>query len=44
LQALQIVGMPSLDTRNWDSQMVNVGETMNITWIDMDDVEAPMGD
>ena len=44
LQALQIVGMPSLDTRNWDSQMVNVGDIMKVTWIDMDDVEAPMGD
>jgi len=44
LQALQVVGMPSLDTRNWDSQMVTVGAKMNTTWINMDDVEAPLGD
>ncbi len=44
LQALQVVGMPSLDTRNWDSQTVTVGSKMSVMWIDMDDVEAPLDD
>lgn len=44
LQALQVVGSPSLDTRNWDTQTVTVGAQMNVRWIDLDEVEAPLND
>ncbi|MCY4234402.1 MAG: DUF839 domain-containing protein [Bacteroidetes bacterium] len=44
LQALEVIGMPSLDTRNWDSQTVTVGSIMNVKWIDMDEIEAPLDD
>ncbi len=44
LQALMVVGSPSLDTRNWDEQLVETGREMAATWIDLDDPEAPEGD
>ena len=44
LQALQINGASSLDTRNWDSQTVAVGEQLEVSWIDLDEVEAPLDD
>jgi hypothetical protein len=44
LQALVLQGRPSLDTRNWDQQAVQPGVPMAVTWIDMDDVEAPEDD
>lgn len=44
LQALQVTGRPSLDTRNWDAQTVAVGTQMEVSWIDLDDIEAPLDD
>ena len=44
LQALQISGAPSLDTRNWDVQTVTIGTQLEVTWIDLDEVEAPLDD
>jgi len=44
LQALQVVNMPSLDTRNWESQSATVGTKLNVMWIDLDEIEAPLDD
>ena len=44
LQALVVTDKPSLDTRNWTSQLVARGELLNVQWIDMTDVESPNGD
>jgi len=44
LQALQISNFPSLDTRNWDSQTIAVGNQFAISWLDLNDVEAPLDD
>ncbi|NBC16115.1 MAG: DUF839 domain-containing protein, partial [Bacteroidetes bacterium] len=44
LQALVLQGRPSLDTRNWKRQTVQPGVPMAVTWIDLDDVEAPEDD
>lgn len=44
LQALVVSGEPQKDTRNWEQQTVKVGESMNIEWIDMDEVESPNAD
>jgi secreted PhoX family phosphatase len=44
LQALAVIGSPSLDTRNWDEQLVETGREIAATWIDMEDVESPEGD
>ena len=40
LQALSIVGRPSMQTHNWSGQPdINVGETLATHWIDLDDVD-----
>lgn len=46
LQALQIVGKPSANLQNYDpaSKWPLAGEEMKVTWIDLDDVEAPKDD
>jgi len=44
LQALAVKGQKSLDTRNWESATVAVGEAMEVEWIEMDNVEAPEDD
>lgn len=44
LQALRIDHTPSLDTRNWDSDTVAVGEPMTASWITLDDVQSPKDD
>lgn len=49
LQALRVVGRPSLDTRNWidfatESRAVDRGTPLAVEWIDLDDVEAPEDD
>lgn len=48
LQALAIKNKPALDTRNWGAQSGNVaiavGQTFDVEWIDLDDVEAPKDD
>ena len=44
LQALAIIDRPSLDTRNWDSQEVAVGQSFSVEWIDLEDIDAPDDD
>ena len=44
LQALAVAGLPSLDTRNWEKQSVEVGVKLPVQWLDMDDVESPKDD
>ena len=44
LQALQVNDQPSLDTRNWGSQTVSVGTQLEISWVNLDEVEAPLDD
>ena len=42
LQAMVIDGIP--DSRNWSSPQMRVGESHPVSWIDVDDVEAPEDD
>jgi uncharacterized protein len=44
LQALVVRDQPSLDTRNWDSPRVAPRMRLAVSWIDLDDVEAPRDD
>jgi len=44
LQAMALHGRPGADTRNQDQRAWNVGDWVEIDWIDMEDVEAPAGD
>ncbi len=51
LQALAVKGQPSADTRNWPRDWDSggagsfpVGQTVEVEWIDLDDVESPEGD
>lgn len=51
LQALAIRDHASLDTRNWPDERgepadptIHAGETMDVRWIDLDDVESPADD
>ncbi|MDZ7749598.1 MAG: hypothetical protein U5K43_13015 [Halofilum sp. (in: g-proteobacteria)] len=38
LQALAISGNPSFDTRNWESRTVDVGQQLDVEWIDLDNI------
>ncbi|MFH5830978.1 alkaline phosphatase PhoX [Halalkalibaculum sp. DA384] len=44
LQALAVVDQPRMDTRNWKQQAVAVGQTLDVEWIDLEDVDAPEDD
>ena len=44
LYALRVLGAPSLDTRNWKSQKVKIGEEFELDWIEMDEVHSPKDD
>jgi secreted PhoX family phosphatase len=46
LQALVVVGKPSADLRNYDptSKWPQEGEKMAVSWIDLDEIEAPRDD
>ena len=44
LQALVVRGSGKLDTRNWDSRSVAVGEKLEVQWIDLSDPESPDDD
>ncbi len=44
LQALAIRDMPSVDTRNWVRRAVHVGQTLEVSWIDIVNVESPEDD
>jgi secreted PhoX family phosphatase len=40
LQALAIDGSRSFDTRNWNNQLLQVGQPLNVTWIPLKDVDT----
>jgi uncharacterized protein len=44
LEALAVKRRPSLDTRNWDRQTVNVGQKFEVEWVPIEDVESPNDD
>lgn len=46
LQALVVTDRPSVDTRNWNpaSQAFVPGQEVDVHWIDLDEVEAPLDD
>ena len=44
LYSLKVKNSPSLDTRNWKSQKVSVGQEMELEWIEMDEVHSPKDD
>lgn len=44
LQALKVRGSHGLDTRNWRQQHVAVGESLDVEWVDVRDVESPEDD
>ena len=44
LQALAIKEKNSLDTRNWETPLVPRNQSMEVFWIDLDDVESPEDD
>jgi len=44
LYALKVKGKPSLDTRNWSQLTFSVGDSKEIEWIEMKEVESPRDD
>ncbi|MEX0821014.1 MAG: alkaline phosphatase PhoX [Rhodothermales bacterium] len=44
LQVLAVQGRPSLDTRNWQENIVAPGEMLSVEWLDIDDVLSPEDD
>lgn len=44
LQALSLRGRHALDTRNWMSQEVSVGDRFEVEWVDVDHPESPDDD
>jgi hypothetical protein len=44
LFSLKVKGKPSLDTRNWSENTFSVGDSKEIEWIEMKDVESPRDD
>lgn len=44
LYALKVKGKPSLDTRNWSQPTFSVGDSKEIDWIEMKEVESPRDD
>jgi hypothetical protein len=44
LQALRVIDKPTLDTRNWETQRVQVGEQLAVDWIDVENVRSPDDD
>jgi secreted PhoX family phosphatase len=44
LQALAIKENPGFDTRNWESRTVEVGQELDVEWINLENVDSPEGD
>jgi len=44
LQALAVRAQPGADLRNWDLQNLAQGGTVQVDWVDLDNVEAPEAD
>lgn len=44
LQAMALRDRPSADTRNWGAGTFGVGQSAAVSWIDLEEVEAPRSD
>jgi secreted PhoX family phosphatase len=44
LYALTVKDMSSLDTRNWKSQKVKIGQEISFSWLELDGVDSPKDD
>lgn len=44
LQALAIIDQPSLDTRNWKAPFIEKGRSLQVRWIDLEDIDSPDDD
>ena len=44
LQALRVRGQKALDTRNWYGKVVSVGQSLDVEWVDVENVESPDDD
>ena len=44
LQALVIKGKPGFDSRNWEQQSIKTGESLEVEWITLDEVESEKND
>ncbi len=44
LQALALRDRHGADTRNWDASTLPVGRPLAVKWVDLDEVESPLGD
>lgn len=44
LQALVIQEQQSFDTRNWEQQAVSPGDTLSVSWMDLEHTDAPEDD
>ena len=44
LQALRIKDRPSCFTGNWGGERIDVGQALDVDWIDLEDVESPKDD
>ncbi|MEA1787431.1 DUF839 domain-containing protein [Arenibacter sp. GZD96] len=44
LQALKIKDQWGFDTRNWEDKTLSIGDSLEVEWITLDDVEAPKND
>ena len=44
LQALALLNLSSKDTRNWKKQTFPINEPVDVTWIDLDNIDAPDDD
>lgn len=44
LECLAVQGRPSLDTRNWEQDVVRPGQRFRVEWLPLDQVESPDDD
>jgi uncharacterized protein len=44
LQALMVFKQASMDTRNWDIDLIKVGDSLACSWITLDDTDSPKDD
>ncbi len=44
LLALKVKGKPSFDTRNWSEATFEVGQSEQVEWVELDEVESPRDD
>lgn len=44
LQALAVRDRPGLDTRNWEGAPISLDQTLEVEWIDLENIESPEDD